>query len=69
MGTLNHYIFLLLFSNDGLVLWYEGLHDAPTDEVGDGTEGEDDHIGSGLAFEAHDLEVGALLCCPGEEDA
>ena len=61
-------ICFLVLSNDGLVLRNEGLHDAPADEVGDSTEGEDYHVGGRLALEAHDREGTTLPLCPGEED-
>ena len=62
------FVVRLVFSNDGLVLRYKGLHDAPADEVGNGTEGEDNHVGGRLALEAHDGEGSALSLSPSEED-
>ena len=57
----------LVLKLDGLVLWYESLHDAPADEVGNGTDAEHHHVGSGLALEAEELEVGTLSSSPVEE--
>jgi len=45
-----------LVYDDGLVLRYEDLHDAPANEVGDGADAEDDHEAGWLAREAHELE-------------
>ena len=59
----------LILEFDGLVLRYEGLHDAPANEVGYGADAEHDHVGSGLTFEAKELESTALSCCPVEEAA
>ncbi len=42
---------------DGLVLRHEGLHDNPTDEVGNGTEAEHNHVGTGFALVAHEGEL------------
>ena len=56
-----------LLQHDGLVLRYERLHDDPTDEVGHGTDAEDDHIGGRLALEPEEGEAGTLGGCPVEE--
>ena len=57
----------LIFHGDGLVLRHEGLHDAPADEVSDGTDAEHHHVGGGLAFEAEEREGCTLSGCPVEE--
>ena len=57
----------LVFELDGLVLRYEGLHDAPADKVGYCTDAEHHHIGCGLAVESEEREVGALFGSPVEE--
>ena len=57
----------MLFEYDGLVLRNEGLHDAPANEIGYGTDTEDDHIGCGLTFETEHLEGSTLTVSPGEE--
>ena len=56
-----------LLNHNGLVLRYEGLHDDPTDEVGNGTDAEDYHVGSGLAVKAEEGEVGSLSSSPVKE--
>ena len=57
----------LVLKFDGLVLWNKGLHDAPANEVGNGTDAEHNHVGSRLALETEEREVGALSGCPVEE--
>ena len=57
----------LVLELDGLVLWYESLHDAPANEVGNGADAEHNHVGSWLAFEAHEREGGTLPGSPSEE--
>ena len=57
----------LILNHDRLVLQNEGLHDAPANEIGYGTDTEDDHIGCGLTFETEHLEGSTLTVSPGEE--
>ena len=59
----------LVLELDGLVLGYKGLHDAPANEVGNGTDAEDDHVGCGLALETEEREGTALSSGPVEEAA
>ena len=40
----------VLFCYDRLVLWNKSLHDEPTNEVGNRTNAEHNHISSRLAF-------------------
>ena len=60
-------LYFLVFYYDWLVLWYQGLHDAPAYQVGYGTDAEHYHIGSRLALETEELEAGALSSCPCKE--
>ena len=57
----------LVLKLDGLVLRNQGLHDAPADEVGNGTDAEDDHVSSRLALETEEREGSTLLSSPVEE--
>ena len=54
-------------NDDGLVFRHEGLHDAPADDIGHGTNGEHHHIGGRLAFEAEERIGAALTGGPVEE--
>ena len=45
-----------LVNHDGLVLRNEGLHDDPCQQVGHGTDAEDDHVAAFLALKAHERE-------------
>ena len=45
-----------LFNNDWLVLRNQCLHDAPAYEISNTTHAEYNHVGSGLAIEAHEAE-------------
>ena len=51
----------------GLVLRHKCLHDDPANEVGNGTDAEDHHVGSRLTVEAEESKGDTLLCCPVEE--
>ena len=57
----------ILFYNDRFVLWYECLHDAPTDKICYGTDAEYYHVSSRLAIETEECESLALLGSPCEE--
>ena len=57
----------LILHRDGLVLRYQGLHDAPADEVGDGADAEHYHVGSGFAIEAEERKVSTLIGSPVKE--
>ena len=57
----------LILNYNRLVLRNKGLHDAPANEVGNGTDAEDYHVGGRLGLEAEEGEGSALLVGPGEE--
>lgn len=52
---------------DGLVLWHEGRHDKPANEVGDCTVTEDDHVACRFACGSEKLEGIAKTVSIGEE--
>ena len=56
-----------LLQHDRLVLRYKCLHDAPANEVGYGTDAEDNHVGSRFGLKAEEGEGSALTVGPGEE--
>ena len=60
---------LILSDLDRLVLRYEGLHDAPGDEVGETAEAEDDEVAGRLALKSEEGERGALVLRIGEQVA
>lgn len=41
-----------------LIFWYQRLHDDPSQEIGDGTEDEDDEIPRFNSFITQELQVG-----------
>lgn len=50
-----------------LILWNECLHDAPCEDVGNGADAEDNHVGSRLALETKEGEGSTLTLSIGEE--